>query len=187
MGTTRFEGDALVLEGLATEGALVSHTIELRAESRSHLRYRFEGLQPGLQVKFFWRTATTGAKCLRHPARKRRPCRHCQSGRTTRLARHHNGYCPIRNGRSARSGPRHPGYILDPYTCRACSQRSSASGQASGAGPGIHQCPGGYTRRASGGNAFTHGGRGRMAGLALVFLLGSGVSWAGNTRSATAL
>ncbi|MGL4564321.1 MAG: hypothetical protein ACRCVD_03430 [Halioglobus sp.] len=62
MGTTRFEGDALVLEGLATEGALVSHTIELKAESHPHLRYRFEGLQPGLQVKFFWRTATTGAE-----------------------------------------------------------------------------------------------------------------------------
>ncbi len=62
MGTTRFEGDALVLEGLAAEGALVSSTIELRAESYPHLRYRFEGLQPGLQVKFFWRTAETGGE-----------------------------------------------------------------------------------------------------------------------------
>ncbi len=62
MGTTRFEGDALILAGLAAEGALVSHTIELRAESHPHLRYRIKGLQPGLQAKFFWRTAETGGE-----------------------------------------------------------------------------------------------------------------------------
>ncbi len=61
MGSTRFEGDALVLTGLAAEGALVSHTLKLRAESHPHLRYRFEGLQSGLRLKFFWRTAETGS------------------------------------------------------------------------------------------------------------------------------
>ncbi len=61
MGSTRFEGDALVLEGLAAEGALVSHALKLKAASHPHLRYRFEGLQPGLRLKFFWRTAETGS------------------------------------------------------------------------------------------------------------------------------
>lgn len=55
-GITRLQGDSLVLERFGAEGAVLTRRAGLRAQNYPLLRYQFEGLQPGVQLQFFWRT-----------------------------------------------------------------------------------------------------------------------------------
>ena len=61
MGTSRIEGDALLVTGLQTQSdgnhALVSTHRVFDAQSYPYLRYQFDGLHTGLLLQLFWRRA----------------------------------------------------------------------------------------------------------------------------------
>jgi hypothetical protein len=66
MGTSRIEGDALLVTGLQTQSdgshALVSTHMVFDAESYPYLRYKFDGLHSGLLLQLFWRKVESPGK-----------------------------------------------------------------------------------------------------------------------------
>ncbi len=58
LGASRLENDALLITGLETRAdenhALIATHLPLDAQYYPYLRYRFDGLQAGLQLQFFW-------------------------------------------------------------------------------------------------------------------------------------
>jgi len=61
LGTSRIQENALLVTGLEAQedgnNALITTPLVFDAQNYPYLRYRFDGLQPGVRVQFFWSTA----------------------------------------------------------------------------------------------------------------------------------